>query len=425
MPEPEYDTPVADRVLELLSNEKTANQLRKIVEEGLPKAWALWSQAHDLDDRDSLGWDWHDAVYHYMDRMEIGAIFESRVIGHLEQPRPLTTEDLCAQFYRIVIVNRRTVYALEFDEAYELFAADIENYHLVPRTSRPFAICELPKYEEEEPSDVLWSSDGITVRLSGVGLASLDDELKGYGRRYLLYATVEGVMSESAMARLSADVGHAARSIIWSSALLCPEPAVSWGYVDQIGMSMPTTDVIQKQRKFIASCMDGLFPSPSRKDSIDKRIHNAVRLLMEADRQRSKIVGLSLCFAALEALVCGDRANIVGHLSENIATLLERRTEIRQRAIEVIKGLYDVRSRLLHGDSVAEVDKEQKDARLLASCVLKAVLDYQKLTFSISGDQQTPKDLFQELRSTFVQGKTFPGSLKDTPAITLWPERPA
>src|SRR5262249_23117290 len=123
-----------------------------------------------------------------------------------------------------------------------------------------------------------------------------------------------------------------------------------------------------------------------------------------------------------ESLLCDDSGSdggIAMQLAEGVATILEPEPNHRQKAVDWVKKLYGIRSRLVHGERVDCLGNEANHARLLAAAVLKAVLERREHRGKLGYEEdEKPEDLLRELKS----GKYLPGQLtgvEDSPVKDL------
>jgi hypothetical protein len=155
--------------------------------------------------------------------------------------------------------------------------------------------------------------------------------------------------------------------------------------------------------------LNAYFAQPERKDSIDRRIRNAVHLLVESRRQQHNAIGLSLSVAAIEALLCDKKEGISTQISENVAVLLEPDSRMRADAKTFVKKLYDARSTTLHGTTLEHERSVRRNAWALAFAVFRAILERQKFQKKAGFDVEVPTSFFQELEHSKFRGGEIPG----------------
>jgi hypothetical protein len=156
-----------------------------------------------------------------------------------------------------------------------------------------------------------------------------------------------------------------------------------------------------------ARLLDVYYAKATKKDSIDRRIRNALHLLVQADQQRHTAIGLALSVAAIEALVCRKAADVANMFAENTAVILEPDPIYRDAAVDFAKDLYDSRSRVMHGDWLEHEATKRRNARVLAAAVLLAILERRDFQHRMGVESETPDALLNELK----RGKWIPGQL--------------
>jgi hypothetical protein len=114
-------------------------------------------------------------------------------------------------------------------------------------------------------------------------------------------------------------------------------------------------------------------PDDDGDDELLRRVRNATILLAHADQSPSGPIALSLCFAAIEALICED-GKIGEQIREHIPVLLEsdpkKRTSKKRTALY---DLYDLRSKVLHGSDLSVSKEASKTVRRIAAGVVRAI----------------------------------------------------
>jgi Apea-like HEPN len=169
----------------------------------------------------------------------------------------------------------------------------------------------------------------------------------------------------------------------------------------------------------LGETLGSYFSDPTKKDSLARRIRNAVHFLVESDRQAKNGVGLALSVVAMETLLCRKGSDLANTLAEHVAVLLEPVPSNRRSAETFVKKLYDKRSNVLHGTETDFPADDLSSARLLASGVLISFVARRILRRRAGYDDQTPDELLNELRDR----KYLPGlSLwdQDSPVVELW-----
>ena len=123
--------------------------------------------------------------------------------------------------------------------------------------------------------------------------------------------------------------------------------------------------------------------------------------------------------AAIEALVCRKGPDLANQMAQNVAVLLEPDTQKRLDAEEFVKDLYDARSRTLHGEFLEHESAMRRQARILASAVLKAFVERREHFKKLGVEAEKPDDLLHELRGLKYSGGEVPG-IEPSPVRTLW-----
>jgi len=157
-----------------------------------------------------------------------------------------------------------------------------------------------------------------------------------------------------------------------------------------------------------------------KKDSMGKRIRNAVHLLVESDRQANDSVGLAISITAVEALLAeGRTGEISQRLSESVGILLEPDLSKRNEARKFVKHLYNLRSDALHGTTIEGEQNTRGYARHLAAGVLAAVITRQEFMRRAGYDPETPSKLLEDLRdSRYASGQ--PMGVNESNVRRLW-----
>ncbi|HEV2295773.1 MAG TPA: hypothetical protein VGR35_18135 [Tepidisphaeraceae bacterium] len=167
--------------------------------------------------------------------------------------------------------------------------------------------------------------------------------------------------SSRAMAALVEELIPLAKSHFGSAALLVPAF---------------TVETFKTYRRFGIAGLEMAILETSHRDTFQRRIGNAVRLLAEADNQRSDPIGLSLCVTAIDALLGRKGTEMAKTLADFVAGLLEPEVNFRRQAADWVADLYDKRSRVLHGDRLDASAELRRDARKLAASALFGVWSY-------------------------------------------------
>ena len=364
--------------------------------------------------------------FRYLFENEIQAALTQHVIDKMERPAVIDVADLVRQFFADMRVLPE-----DFDSAYSRFMGNLDHCVLILRSTRPFPMCEVPRFEvfdesEDSDSNVLigeevvleearpasaggpiWEKGGVVVEFLGEAPATLDVGIgispDPWHEAKCLYAKVSGAMSESACARLGAEMSLVLPSVFRSVSLLLPKRLS-----DRPTSNLPwlTADFLHKHLGFARSCLGSYYATPSRKDSFDRRIHNAVHLLSEADTQAQNAIALALCVAAIEALLGEKGADVTSRLADHIAALLEPEPDERANAVDFFRDLYRIRCDVLHGRRIEGDIKARENARFLAAGVLSAIIARRVFLKRAGFQPEAPSDLFKELtRAKFQEGQ--------------------
>ena len=231
-----------------------------------------------------------------------------------------------------------------------------------------------------------------------------------------LLVEVSGRSSARAMEALALELEPLARSAFLSAAFLEPEPNAD---PEPSADHVLDLESFKKYQVFGISCVELAILNTSNKDTFQRRIANAVRLLAEADNQRSDPIGLSLCITAIDALLGRKGPEMTQALADFVAGLLEPEVTLRRQAAECVRDLYDNRSRVLHGDRLEGNSKLRKNARQLAASVLYGVWSYQDIFERFYDKAPKPDDFFGELRKDFVK-PGLPVGVLELPVRALW-----
>lgn len=102
-------------------------------------------------------------------------------------------------------------------------------------------------------------------------------------------------------------------------------------------------------------------------------------------------------------MVCDKTEGIVEELSRHVASLLQPDALDRPQAIQRVKKLYNIRSKVLHGDSLMGTEQDYWSARALAAAVLKASTEWRAHTERM-GQTADRVDFLSELRTISTTG---------------------
>lgn len=172
--------------------------------------------------------------------------------------------------------------------------------------------------------------------------------------------------------------------------------------------------------QLLTAALSAVFSDVStRKDSIERRVKNSVRLFIEAKRQSQNAVGLALSVSAIEALICRKGDNVAQMFAENMAVLLEPDIAFRAAAERWCKSLYDKRSGVLHGSAIGCCREDCVSAEIAAIAALKAIVERRAGVRRVGGDFDNPEALLKEFRDgKYASGH--PMFVDETPINRIW-----
>ena len=301
-------------------------------------------------------------------------------------PLPCTSKDIEESLFEHLLLldtqkaertSEGSVIEIDNEISYERFANSLWLHCSTFRKSSPFLIISDIDFEKEKLPLKIWSSQYFAINLVDIGanaydpdnskylygmtfeviLSTLDEEKGEYdvleeaggeGKQYpCLYAQIEGRCSKHALLCFEDECKHVITSAIKSLTLtgcIYPDdyapqhtPTIM---NDGLHISIPinTESVIPKNElnkeapnkgstsidyvSLLGRYIGYYYLKPQKKDSLDRRLRNAMHLLVEADKQKHPSVTLALSFSAIEALVCSKKDGIADELSRNVATLL-------------------------------------------------------------------------------------------------------
>mgnify|MGYP003824099197 CR=1 FL=1 len=454
---------MADEIIELLKNEKfraeVIQKLKGVYDDAYEHLRDLVDGMDDnkTDDvknarcspRDRPMLPWEEAWLFSIEVIKPECTcFHKQVLARMSRPARITLDDI---LHGLCILAEPTEYTLQgpdWESVYAVFLSYVQNHLLSYRRLPAFEVCRSPtegplaaalfhvlrrarRRSKDEIAKLAQELAGKTdispesQRLLSV-LTKVFEELfcwsstngievrfswgRAEGRWRYVVAEVEGCMSAAASELLQSEMTHLLKSIVKSVSLLEP-CSDGWEPGEPLdgGLTALDEDTLGNQESFVRTCLDAFYgkPAPKPKDSIDKRIRNAVHLLMESDTQSNDALGLALSVTAMEALLGRGNTEISERLSTDIAVLLEPDLSNRDEATQFARGIYNLRSQALHG-TTTEGDKDTREkARLLAAGILRAVITRRDFMRKSGFDVETPDELLAELRKQrFLPGQT-------------------
>jgi hypothetical protein len=468
---------VNDQIIELLEN----TELRQKVIAVIKEVWSYAGTLYDNPDEDmeeyiekvkgaSL-WEeaWGGAE---RDIDKIQDAFDDYVIRKIAKPYRLTLEELVQAFLDLAKPDERHYTDFEqftsddCNNLYAIFVNYIKNHILSYRHSDPFPIClvaedgvgkewlrgamsgyalamthvgrkDFPPSGASDTEDVekekpLWHKNGVSVSL--LRGADLIEERPGGKKLYHILALIEGNTSVLACRDLQSEMARILPTAIRSADLLqttgfrgeykVVEPTIPRVFEREIkGLPWGEESLLENARPLISQYVDAYYSDfPGKKDSIDRRIRNAVSLLIESDNQPNNAVGLALSITGIEALLGEKGEGIAIMLAERVGALLEPDDIQRNNATEFVKKLYNTRSRALHGELVETESTVRFNARHLAAAALDAMIFLKLAAPSYYDVPDTPEQLLKFLydsRRTHGQ----PLGIKEYNVRELWMDK--
>lgn len=344
-------------------------------------------------------------------------LVEAQVLPLLQSPAPVTFADIRDSFVDHLMIPSLLQCDLNYRMFVESVNSKLHHYH-----SEPFNITanlEVGCDTEWFPL-VAWENASFQLKLIG----TLADEFSEYGlRRGSVYGQLEGNCTESAMAIAAQEVGSAIDCLIDRLSLsryfdtVQIEEDDEW-FEDDVERHVPSNVF----KRMITRGLDLYFLPWDRKDTLQRRLRNALHFMAESDGQTQPAVKLALSFAAIEAMVCRKREGIVDELSRSVATLLQHDSRQRLKAIRAVKALYNTRSKILHGEQTEAEGEEEQEVRLLSGGVFRAVLEWEDFSRRLEGETTDRKDFFEALDDAAASGREVVG-VPDSLSHCLPPDR--
>ncbi len=332
------------------------------------------------------------------------------VINELPAPSPITADDLV----EIAIEQLSGVPSDApdgFTRAYDRFvtfailelegehSTDVRNFfNLGEDWSLPPENHELADWFYEYSWFELWSSPSGFSLLGTTG-GRWEDCAK-------VLAKLVAHCSERAFALVESDIGDVIQSVA-KTAQFCSTDGP---------YSVPITFLAAGDGgRVLRDCLDARFGIGSGKNDILERLEMATTCLVDADNASSPEGTISKSFAAIETLVCkrqdDKKTQTIGSF---VPTLLQPTSLGRTRKGEVLKKLYGLRSRVVHGDSVDVSLDAAEEVRRVAAGVVRAVSSWRKHYIDMGwNDRTTWENFLDELRHASGDGKKVVGVDED------------
>lgn len=373
-----------------------------------------------------------------------GESLRSLILSRLVRPRNCTYDDLLD-----AVVNNLNVTSDQLHSAHLRFCAAVEAVSGVERSGGSIEVAQSEiEFAESRDSMTnfdrplhLWNSEnGFHIQLVGRPAHAQGVAYEEYDYpSTTLSALVWCRGTERAIREFQKEIRPLLRSLLQTFRLIAmgPPPQFKTIELSTLGFGSgpsrpfpmsPSIAIFDSESRsfvlrdpftWIADCLNAYFENPTKKASMERRIRNAVHLLVEADRQEHEALSLALSVSALEAMLGEGHADISKNLAEYIATLFEPDPRYRLAAVKCVKQIYDDRSRVLHGEQLDNDTQRVHDARFLASGVLLGVLQWGQFMRKIGKDLDRPDQLLSELRnSKFVPGEIV--GVDVSPVRKLW-----
>jgi len=454
---------VTDDIGELLENKRLRETVVKTIQEVYSYAGTLHDNpSEDMEDvREEDLWKeawWRAEIYGDIEKID--EAFDKYVFSKMRTPLAIYPDEILSEFYRLMCpgnIGCPEYEAMDFDNLYTAFVTSISLNVMSFRVSESFPICIVP--DNKENSFLKGILEGISIGLKGpeevkrilqeefakddctipilwqhmdlkICLAGKVPQRHRSNKRCRLHANIIGQMSRKTLASMQSSLPEVLQAAIRSLSLLysyskevskvneyaffIPYDLEKWhGYVH--GLPFIREAVLHENKDTIRAFLDAHFAQMATtrkqkkdKDSFERRIRNAVLLLIESDRQRNDAIGLALSMSAIEALLGEKGSDISENLATNVAVLLEPDLEKRHATVKFVKDIYDKRSRVLHGEQLDRESSYRLKARHLASAILCAVISRLNLLRRSGCEPGNPKGLLQDLReSRFTEGQPF------------------
>src|SRR5207244_2661604 len=114
-----------------------------------------------------------------------------------------------------------------------------------------------------------------------------------------------------------------------------------------------------------------------------------------------------------------NESEMTHKLTESVAVLLEPDLNHRSEAMKYVKGAYDKRSRVLHGEELEDNKNLRDGVRHLAASLLYAIWEYKNFFRRFDEKDAKPEELFEKLRKgLFKSGVPVVGL--ELPVRKLW-----
>jgi hypothetical protein len=319
----------------------------------------------------------------------------------------------------------------EHEDAFDRFCNNVVASASTMRRSTPFVIARLnwEDHAKERVDKMLLGEYGMyLVELLGATPAALlpqNNSTPLFDEYELLYGCACSFSTRSAMDQFSDRIIPLIQSVARSFQIMTAlDGSLSEDFTEKDKADFLSIPSIQWKDMdafgaHIKLSLELCSLQPEKGDTISQRLKNAIELIAEADNQNNDAIALSLCFAAIEAMLSKGTTNINEHLASSAAVLLEPDKMFRMDAQKTVKELYNLRSRVLHGNTIAQPAARRLDVRLLATAILMAFLNRMVFMKNIQDTLEKPKDLLKEISAARETADSVVG-VKPTRIVRLW-----
>ena len=455
-----------DEIIKLLRDDKVRSKIVEEAQNGYEEATNIYGNDDLRRDHPNMAevvddWQiaWFEFGYQSWSKLQLTQFLEEKVLAKQGKPWRVTMADLADPLIQLCGIHPYEAVDVDFEQLYAAFVWRLANHVMATRVSDPFPILRLPKdavegdrlgamlegiayfgcleaaaKKGEAPpkvpaldKPVYWERNGVRLQKVGIGYLTggKGGSLYGLEEGPAFHAAVIGNMTPSALRAVQADLEKVVPSILRSAAFLQGDGEESPAFRSMRSLAgLPTMEEksLAQSGPLLRACLDAYYTDPTKKDSITRRIHNAVHLLVESDAQDSDAIGLSLSVAAIDALLGENTIEMATKLAINTAVLLEPKLESRQLAVEYVKDLYKSRSKALHGEIIDREPEVRAEARHLASAVLDKLVG--RRDFMVKAGYQRDKcEKLAGLLEELLEGRFRPGQpmgVSETNACSLW-----
>ena len=430
----------------LLRDEKFETALAELYESIVQEADGLWDDREHLD----LHWitDWNDALSTAFDNQspEVGGILSEHIVIRLLEPKIVDAATLSNCLREVAARCNGESERADFEEILHGFRAVIEHVEVIHRETAKFDVCELrspfmnedffagviaahqhqageehidaESSEDHQNTNIVWRHGDCALRLSlraerrgGLRHKPLDAR-----ERQTVEAHFSGVISQEAFESVSSHLPAALQSIARTIQFNGDPLELERGFASDATLSR---EQFAENLPFLQYSLDQYFGRATRKDSLNRRVHNALHLMATADGQTSEAVRLALSVAAIEAMLARGRSGVTENLSQSAAVLLEPGGAYRLRAERFIKELYGLRSDVLHGTAIDCPHQKASEARAVAAATLRAIYERVSLWRRLGSDPEDPQALFVAIDSARAEATRVDG-VTDSPVRRFW-----